>query len=234
MTLWSALVWIVGACVVGFAITAIFSSWLRLSRDLFLIPYLAFGSIFLVAFFVMNDIDVVALLRDNWVWGVVVGILLAIFLVRNVRLQPRSKGPQGSYLVIEILWAGLLYGLMDGILLSVMPVVAIWEGMRDWPWFGTLLGGLVASIAVSVSYHLGYKEFRNERIKYPVIGPGIMTLGVIVSGNPLAAIISHPVMHIAAVIHGPDTTVQLPPHRESVPEAQTTKSPTSEPARAGL
>ena len=229
MTLWSAFVWIVGACLVGFAVTAIFSAWLRLSRDLFLIPYITLGSIFLVAFVVMNDIDVVALLRDNWAWGLVAGVLLAISLVFNVRSQPRSKGPQGARLVLEILWAGLLYGLMDGILLSVMPVVAIWEGTRASSWFGTLPGtiaagalGLIAATAVSVAYHLGYREFRGDRIKYAVIGPGLMTLGVLVSGSPLAAIISHPVMHIAAVIHGPDTTVQLPPHRRAESESQTT------------
>lgn len=36
-----------------------------------------------------------------------------------------------------------------------------------------------------------------------------MTLGYLITGNPLAAVISHIAMHIAGVLHGPDTVVQL-------------------------
>lgn len=219
MPFWLSVVWIVGACILGFSITAFFSSWLRLSRDLFLIPYVGLAVAFLAAFFLLNAIDVSVLLSENWAWGAAVGVILAVLLVFSVRSQPPSQGPKGAYLVFEIIWAGLLYGLVDGVLLSVMPVVAIWEGTRQSAWFATVPGtvavwvlALIAGVAVSVAYHLGYKEFRNERIKYPVVGPGLMTLGVLVAGNPLAAMISHPIMHIAAVIHGPESTVQLPPH----------------------
>ena len=39
-----------------------------------------------------------------------------------------------------------------------------------------------------------------------------MTLGYLVTNNPLAAVVSHIVMHIAAVLRGPASVVQLPPH----------------------
>jgi hypothetical protein len=39
-----------------------------------------------------------------------------------------------------------------------------------------------------------------------------MTLAFLLSGNPLGALISHPAMHVAAVLRGPETTIQLPPH----------------------
>jgi hypothetical protein len=221
---WSSLLWVLVACALGFATTAVFSGWLKLPRNLFLIPYVALSSIFLICFFVMNTIDVAAILSANWIWGTVAGVLIAVFLVFNVRSQPASRESRGSRLALEITWTGLVYGLVDAVFLSVMPVVAIWAGTAGLSWAASVPGklavgaiGLLASLAVSVTYHLGYAEFQGSRIKFAIIGPGIITLGFLVSGNPLGSIISHPIMHVAAVLRGPESTIQLPPHREPVP-----------------
>jgi hypothetical protein len=204
----------------GFATTAIFSWWLKLSRNLFLIPYVALVSAFLVLFFTLNRIDVQAMLASNWTWGIVAGALTAAFLVFNVRSQPASRQSRGSKLALEITWAGLVYGLIDALFLSVMPVAAIWTGTSQLTWASTVVGhiavgaiGLLASLLVSLTYHIGYVEFRGNKIKFTLLGPGIITLAFLVSGNPLGSIISHPVMHVAAVLRGPETTVQLPPHQ---------------------
>ena len=39
-----------------------------------------------------------------------------------------------------------------------------------------------------------------------------MTLGYLLTNNPLTAILSHIAMHIAGVLHGPASVMQLPPH----------------------
>jgi hypothetical protein len=46
----------------------------------------------------------------------------------------------------------------------------------------------------------------------PVIGNTAMTLGFLITNNPLAAVFSHIAMHIAAVLHGSASVIQLPPH----------------------
>jgi hypothetical protein len=39
-----------------------------------------------------------------------------------------------------------------------------------------------------------------------------MTLGYILTANPLTAVLAHVAMHVSAVLHGFTTAVQLPPH----------------------
>jgi len=40
-----------------------------------------------------------------------------------------------------------------------------------------------------------------------------MFIGIVAAGgNPFAAVLSHVAMHTAGVLHGMETTVQLPPH----------------------
>ncbi len=39
-----------------------------------------------------------------------------------------------------------------------------------------------------------------------------MSLGYLLTMNPISAILSHIAMHVASVLHGLETMAQLPPH----------------------
>ncbi|MEJ2278779.1 MAG: hypothetical protein P8Y70_13685, partial [Candidatus Lokiarchaeota archaeon] len=111
------------------------------------------------------------------------------------------------------------YGITDALLLNILPVLAIWISFSSIGWTSSLFGviivaifGLLASLFVTILYHIGYPEFRNSRLIFVLIGNTLITLAFIIPANPLGAFISHTVMHLAAVYRGPETTIQLPPH----------------------
>jgi hypothetical protein len=217
--LWLSLEWVLAAGLLGFAIAAVFSGWLRLSRRLFLVPYFAFSGILLYSFFRWSQINLVVLLTQNWYWGLIAGTLVGALLIRNVRSQPTSARSTGTGLLCDVLWVGLGYGAMDALLLNVMPVVAVWHGFStvgwtvNWP--GKIAVGvlaLLASLLVTLLYHVGYPEFRNRKVALVLVGNALITLAYLVSANPLGAVLSHVVMHVAAVFRGPETMIQLPPH----------------------
>jgi hypothetical protein len=100
-----------------------------------------------------------------------------------------------------------------------MPLLAIWRAFSDLGWVGSWLGtvgaavvGLLASTYVAAAYHLGYPEFRGSEVAFPILGNDIISLGYILTRNPLTAALSHAAMHVAAVLHGREATIQLPPH----------------------
>ncbi|NIV29153.1 MAG: hypothetical protein GWN58_06475 [Anaerolineae bacterium] len=222
--LWFYLGWVLAAGLLGFAIAAIFSGWLRLSRRLFLVPYFAFVGVFLAAFFFWSQIDLIPWLVENWYWGLLAGTLIAIFLIRNVRSKPASARSTGAGLLFDVLWVGLGYGAMDALFLNAMPVVAVWTGFSEAVWTAAWPGkialgvlALLASLFVTLLYHLGYHEFRNRKVIMVLIGNSLITLTYLVSTNPLGAMVSHVVMHVAAVFRGPETVLQLPPHYSAPP-----------------
>lgn len=211
--------WVLSASLLGFGISAVFSSWLKLPRRVFLIPYVVLTSAFLFGFFRSGEIDLGALLAQNWTWGVIAGVIVGMFLVNNVRSQPYSRKSTGGHLVLNIAWLGLAYGIMDALFLNVMPVLAVLENFprigwaASWPGkIGVGILALTASLLVTLAYHLGYSEFRNRSVGFVLIGNTLITLAYLLSANPLGAILSHTVMHVAAVLQGPETTIQLPPH----------------------
>jgi hypothetical protein len=220
--IWSMLGWVILAGILGFAISVVFAGWLRLSRNRFLIPYVSLVVLFLYSFFNLNSINLVEILTQNWVWGVVIGGLVSLFLVKTVRSQPATRQSTGTALGFDIAWAGLVYGFIDALFLNVMPVIAIWVGTSQFVWGGTIAGkigvgviGLIASLLVTLAYHLGYPEFRNKSVGLVLVGNTLITLAFLLSGNPFGSIISHTAMHVAAVLQGPETTIQLPPHYPS-------------------
>ena len=219
-TWWSYFLWIPTAALLGFALAAIFAGLLHLPRNIYLIPYVGLVSLFFYAFIRWSGLSVINLLRHNWYWGVIGAVLVGAFTVRNILSQPASARAEGLPLVFELLWVGVVYGLVDALLLSVLPVLATWQGFSVLGWTSSLLGkifagviAILASLFVTVVYHLGYPECRAvEGIAGPTIGNGAMTLGYVLANNPIAAIFSHIAMHVAGVLHGPATVIQLPPH----------------------
>lgn len=190
--------WLIAAAVLGFVISAVFAGWLRLSRTRYLIPYVSLVGFFVWGFLLVNEVDPIAVLRKNWAWGILAGGLVGLFLVKTVRSQPVSRQSQGAVLIFDMTWAGLIYGMVDALFLNVMPVVAAWIGTSQFGWTATIMGkiavgliGLFASLLITLTYHLGYPEFRNKSVTLVLAGNSIITLAFLLSGNPWGSIISH-------------------------------------------
>jgi hypothetical protein len=157
-------------------------------------------------------------LIGRWQYGLI-GIAVASFLLLwNIQGQPASAVPEGGQLILALAWMGLVYGVVDGLFLNVMPVLVaqgpgFYESSPSWK--ERLKRGLLAlaaSVVVTVAYHAGYTEFVGPRMMSVVIGNIIITSSYLLTGSPLAAVVTHAIMHVAAVLHGMESTLQLPPH----------------------
>jgi vacuolar-type H+-ATPase subunit I/STV1 len=215
--LWIYVIWVLAAGLIGLLISAIFAGVFHLRRSVFLVPYVLFVGFFLYAYFHWTHLNITELIIHNWVWGLIAALIATIFTIRNVLSQPSSPRARGPKLFFELCWFGIIYGALDGFFLSVLPVLITWQA---FPTLGnTILGkiglallALVASELITIAYHAGYPEFRNSSLVMPAIGNGIFTLAYILSMNPISSVGGHILMHIAAVWHGTEKTVQLPPH----------------------
>jgi len=171
------LLWVVGAALLGLAVAGIFSGWLRLPRNIYLVIYIGATFLFAFAFFQWSGISVIDLLLRNWQFGLLGAIILSFISIRHVLSQPASSRSQGLRLVFEILWSGFLYRFADALLLTVLPVLATWQAftLLNWPatWPGTIAVGILAilsSMFVTTAYHLGYTEFRGKQMMTANVG----------------------------------------------------------------
>lgn len=211
--------WVAAAAALGFTTTALFSSLLQFPRDGFVAVYALVVGLFLERYLRWSGLDTGQFLRRRWPLGVIGAVVVGALMVASVQRMAGSPRPAGWPLLWDLLWLGVVYGIVDALLLTVLPVVAIWRAgaRRQWTshWAGRVAVGaaaFAASLVVTAAYHLGYAEFRGPQVIDALIGNGLMTLGYLVTGSPIAAIGAHVALHIASVLHGVETTVTLPPH----------------------
>lgn len=212
-----SLIWLMIACFIGFLVPAIFSMGLRWERSLFLVPYVMTIALFLAVYFSKQPISLRELL-EPWRVGIIGVAVATVFLMWKVQQFPPSAVPEGSQLVLTLVWVGVMYGAIDGLLLNVFPVLIVY---RAWPvavnqsrqmLITRCLLALAASIVVTVAYHLGYTEFHGVSMFWVIAGMSIITSTYLLTGSPISAIVTHIIMHSAAVLHGAETVLMLPPH----------------------
>ena len=123
-------------------------------------------------------------------------------------------------LVGAIAWRGILYGVTDGLLLSVFPILVVFAafaGTRlNSRFAGKVVIGIVAlaaSLAMTVIYHSGYSDFRSDKMAKPFTGDVIWSVPTLLTLNPIGAPIAHAGLHTSAVLHSYETDTFLPPHR---------------------
>jgi hypothetical protein len=164
-------------------------------------------------------VDLVGSTTRRWMWGVLGAVVAGTFVVVNVLGQDASPRPEGVALVANLLWGGVVYGLLDALFLSILPITMVWLAAKDLGliggWVSKVTVGfaaLLGSLFVTILYHWGFTEYQGADIAGPIIGNGVLSLAYLLSGNPLASAVGHVAMHVASVLHGIDTTIQLPPH----------------------
>ena len=216
---WRALLWLPVVALVGFLVPAILVGRFDVSRSWFILGMMAATIPLTMVYVRWADLDVAALLRWHWTWGVLGAVVAGAFLVFAVRTQDPSPRPAGLALAWDLMWQGVGYGFIDALLLSVLPVLITWRAFAAHGWtagwtgkIGTGLLALGASLLVTAAYHLGFPEYRGAELSNPLFGNGIMSVAYILTSNPIAAFGSHIAMHIAAVLNGAEGTTQLPPH----------------------
>ena len=202
---------------VGFVISGFLSGALGLARDTVVLGYAVVVVGVMFALYRSEPQSFCQVMGRHRISGIVAGLGVGLMLIISVMNQPPSGSPSGLQLAAALAWLGLVYGICDGLLLTVAPVLAVFG--RDTPRLSARTGNwgrgavaLAASLFVTSTYHLGYEEFRGSHLAQPLIGNAVITAGYLMTGSVATPLIAHVIMHGAAVVHGMETTSQLPPH----------------------
>lgn len=213
------LIWILAGCIVGFLASFIFGDLLSLPLNLYYLIYFSIIMGFFAIYVRFTHLDLKTWFSRHLIWGIALGAVFAFIMVKNVLSRPATAQFSGSFLVWEILWRGVIYGAIDGLLLTVFPWIVTWRAFQveTRPLLAKIGFGLLAWVLILVmttAYHAGYKDFRSPKMVQANIGNTIMSVPTLLAANPIGAPIAHAALHVSAVIHSPQTELFLPPHRE--------------------
>ena len=213
--------WLAGGLMYAFAVPYVLADVLETNRDLFYGLY----ALAVIALFVLwtrsTGYDLVAAAKRRWLAALLLGLAVAAVMVAIVlRTEDATARPDGIELFGAVAWRGILYGVTDGLLLSVFPILVVFAAFAGTRLHRSLSGrvaigaiALVASLAMTAVYHAGYSDFRSEKMRKPLTGDVIWSVPTLVTLNPIGSPIAHAGLHTSAVLHSYETDTFLPPHK---------------------
>jgi len=211
--------WLAAGVIIGFLVPFVFGDRLTLPLDLYYLIYFAAVGTFFAVYIKKTGLNVREWLSRRLAWGLALGVVFGLVMVKFVLTNPATEGLSGSGLAWAVLWKGLFYGVVDGLFLSVFPWVVTWRafGVADKP-LGRKIGfGVLAWAFITVmtaAYHAGYADYRSPKLAKTFVGNTIISIPTLVAANPVGSPITHAMMHVAVVLHCPKTDLFLPPHRD--------------------
>jgi len=212
--------WLAAALPFAFLLPFVLVDVLDLQRDVFYGLYALAVAAFVGSWTWDTRLDPRELVARNWRRGLVLGLATAAVMTFIVlRTEDSTARPGGLELAGAVAWRGVLYGVTDGVLLSVFPILAVFAAFAGTRLRRRLLGtalvgmiALVASMAVTATYHLGYQDFRGEKLRKPVAGDVVWSAPTLFTLSPVGAPAAHAGLHVTAVLHSYETDTFLPPH----------------------
>jgi len=214
--------WLAGGFVLAFAVPYVLADVFAINRDLFYGLYaLAVAALF-VLWSRSTGYDLSAAAKRHWVAATLLGLAAgAVLAAIVVRTEDATSRPNGVELAGALAWRGILYGVTDGLLLSVFPILVVFAALagtrlNNNRFLGKVVIGIVAlaaSLAMTAAYHSGYSDFRSDKMTKPLRGDLIWSTPTLLTLNPIGAPIAHAALHTSAVLHSSETDTFLPPHR---------------------
>lgn len=218
--------WIPGAAGVGFLASFAFTDWLRFPATASQLVHVLLVAGLLGLYVQRTGPPVRAILRRRLGPGLALGVVGGLTLAWRVWADPPSTGQTGILFVWDLLWRGVIYGTIDGLLLSAFPWLVTWRALGGETAsvpkrVGLSLLALGCALGVTSAYHLGYPDFRGPKVGKANLGNAIATLPTLLAASPVASPLAHAILHVAAVVHDPQSDLFLPPHElPSIREAR--------------
>ncbi len=213
--------WFALVCGVAFLVPYLGVGVLHLQHDLFYLVYFGVTIGLIGSYVAVERVDVVGVVHERWRWSAGLGLIMAAFLVFNViHSEDATARPHGAYFAFEVLWRGVGYGLIDTMLLTLVPCLVAWSllggrvrGLKGKLRFTALALPLV--LVITATYHLGYPQFRQAGVSRPETGNVLISIPTFATANPVGSFVAHVSQHVAAVTHAYESKIFNPPVTKS-------------------
>jgi hypothetical protein len=211
--------WLAAGLAMSFLIPFVLTDVVSIDRDLYYGVYISAVFAFFALWLRSATESPRAVLTRNLRRGVALGLVFVGAMVAIVLKEPATSHPHGVDFFAAVVWRGVLYGLADGLILSAFPIVAVFAAFAGTRLLERARGkAVVGALALAVSllftavYHVGYADFRGEKVRKPLAGDVVWSVPTLVTLSPVASPITHAGLHVTAVVHSYDTDTFLPPH----------------------
>jgi hypothetical protein len=209
-----SLLWLLAIAAAGFAVAWLLTDRLAMRRAPYVGVLAAVTAGLAAGYLAWSELGA-DFWTNRWGGGVLAAVLSGLVLAAALRrVSAPREDAAASFTAPRLLWESGVYGLAEGMLLSVLPVLVTWQALsaagwsQGWRGLAAGIAAVLASIVVIVTHHLGYHGYRGRRLVQPIVGCVLLSIVFLLTGSPIAAMGGHVVLHAAMLRQG----VEMPPH----------------------
>src|SRR5688572_26560780 len=123
--------WLSLGLALGFLVPFVFADVLEVQRDLYYGIYAASTLALLGAWLRADGRSLRSFFAHRWAWGAALGLLAGgVMLLIVLRTEDAGDHPGGLRFAAAIVWRGVVYGAVDGLLLSVFPILVVYAALE--------------------------------------------------------------------------------------------------------
>ena len=202
------LLWFVAVAVIAFLVSWLFTERMGFRRTLYVGALTVVTAALAAGYLFWSGLGI-EFWSNNWAWGIVGAVVTATFLTLLLSRMIVTSAHRKAASLAQVAWDAVVYGAAEGLLLSVLPVVIVWQASmgQNVGAIGSGALALAASLVVIVVHHLGYADFRGKKMRQALMGCVPLSLAYLLTGSPIAAVGAHMVLHFVAMQRG----MELPP-----------------------
>jgi hypothetical protein len=115
------LLWLMPTLLAGFTVPFVLSDLLVLPRDIYYLLYFVSVVMFAGYYARQTQLELRGFVRRRLVRAVAFGVVVGLLLMRGALAQPETPKLVGAFFWWALLWRGVVYGFVDGILLLSLP-----------------------------------------------------------------------------------------------------------------
>jgi hypothetical protein len=141
------LIWIAFGALVGFGASLIFGDLLTLPLDMYYLIYFAIVLAFFTVYARKTHLKLKEWFSRRAIWGILLGLIFGVLMMQNVLSRPGTERYTGAYLAWLVFWRGLVYGTIDGLLLTAFPWIVTWRAcnVEEKPLAKKIAAGLLVA-----------------------------------------------------------------------------------------
>jgi len=208
------MLWLVALAMAAFGIAWLSGTRLHIRKGPYIPLLFAMTAAFFVGYVTWVGVDLLTMVSNSWGWGLLTGAIIGGLVAVPARRRPVDRPVARRHLPAALGWQGVVYGVAEGVLLSVLPPFMTWQVVHALGWTGTAGAvaqwtlPILATAAVVIVHHLGYWNYRN-RILVPVtLALSVLAVGFLVTASWLTPAVAHVVLHTTLILRGSEMPPQ--------------------------
>lgn len=201
---WKHIFWLTAGMILVLALPLLILRLLKIQTDLYYLIFASVSIAFLYYYRKRSDLKIKASIKSGWALGLILAVFFGLGFV-SYNLTINSNIAVSDINAAAVIWRGLVFGFISGIVLTAFPFITVWRSFAGknpsrFRRFGLVTISAFAIFLMSLCHSIGYAGLDKEKMANQIKVNLVAGLPTLLSGNPMASPIAGTFLKVSETV----------------------------------